>query len=175
MVPEIGLTPQLRERLHQRLPGPIAVLHSALNASERERNWHRAAPGEATLVLGTRSAVFVPLPRLGLILVDEEHDASLKQQDGFRYSARDLAVRRAQLAACPVVLGSATPSLETLHNARSDRYGWLRLTAARRRAPSRQPSRCWISAISRFRPASRPFCASTCRPRSRPGIRSCCS
>ncbi|WP_132976748.1 primosomal protein N' [Thiobaca trueperi] len=127
VVPEIGLTPQLRERFTQRLPGPIAVLHSALNASERERNWHQAARGEATLVLGTRSAVFVPLPRLGLILVDEEHDPSLKQQDGFRYSGRDLAVRRAQLAGCPVVLGTATPSLETLHNAGTERYGWLRL------------------------------------------------
>ncbi|AFL75638.1 primosomal protein N' [Thiocystis violascens] len=127
VVPEIGLTPQLRARFIQRLPGPVAVLHSALNARERERNWHRAALGEATLVLGTRSAVFVPLPRLALILVDEEHDASLKQQEGFRYSARDLAVRRAQLTGCPVVLGSATPALETLHNARLDRYGWLKL------------------------------------------------
>ncbi len=136
VVPEIGLTPQLRERFTQRLQGPVAVLHSALNASERERNWHRAALGEATLVLGTRSAVFVPLPRLGLILVDEEHDPSLKQQEGFRYSARDLAVRRAQLAGCPVVLGSATPSLETLRNARLDRYGWLRLP---RRAGLAQP------------------------------------
>jgi len=127
VVPEIGLTPQLRDRFRQRIPGPIAVLHSALNASERELNWHRAARGEATLILGTRSAIFVPIPRLGLILVDEEHDASLKQQDGFRYSGRDLAVRRAQLVGCPVVLGSATPSLETLQNATSGRYGWLRL------------------------------------------------
>lgn len=127
VVPEIGLTPQLRARFTQRLPGPVAVLHSGLNASERERSWHRAARGEVTLVLGTRSAVFVPLPRLGLILVDEEHDPSLKQQEGFRYSARDLAVRRAQLAGCPVVLGTATPALETLQNARSERYGWLRL------------------------------------------------
>jgi primosomal protein N' (replication factor Y) (superfamily II helicase) len=127
LVPEIGLTPQLRTRLEQRLPGPHAVLHSALAEGERERAWQAAAFGRATLVLGTRSACFVPMPRLGLVLVDEEHDASLKQQDGFRYSARDLAVRRAQQAGCPVVLGSATPSLETLHNARTGRYRRLRL------------------------------------------------
>jgi primosomal protein N' (replication factor Y) len=128
LVPEIGLTPQLRTRLEQRLPGPHAVLHSALPEAERERAWHSAAGGRATLVLGTRSACFVPLPRLGLIIVDEEHDASLKQQDGFRYSARDLAVRRAQQVGCPVILGSATPSLETLHNARAGRYRRLRLS-----------------------------------------------
>jgi len=128
LVPEIGLTPQLRRRLERRLPGPHAVLHSALPEAERERAWHSAAAGRATLVLGTRSACFVPLPRLGLIIVDEEHDASLKQQDGFRYSARDLAVRRAQQVGCPVILGSATPSLETLHNARAGRYRRLRLS-----------------------------------------------
>jgi primosomal protein N' (replication factor Y) len=127
LVPEIGLTPQLRDRLAQRLPGPMAVLHSALDEGERERAWHRAASGRAHLVLGTRSACFVPLPRLGLILVDEEHDPSLKQQEGLRYSARDLAVRRAQQAGCPVVLGSATPSLESFQNARRGRYRWLRL------------------------------------------------
>ena len=127
LVPEIGLTPQLRDRLAQRLPGPHAVLHSALPEAERERAWHSAAAGRATLVLGTRSACFVPLPRLGLIIVDEEHDASLKQQEGFRYSARDLAVRRAQQTGCPVVLGSATPSLETLYNARAGRYRRLHL------------------------------------------------
>ncbi len=128
LVPEIGLTPQLRDRLAHRLPGPHAVLHSALPEAERERAWHSAAAGCATLVLGTRSACFVPLPRLGLIVVDEEHDASLKQQEGFRYSARDLAVRRAQQAGCPVVLGSATPSLETLYNARLGRYRRLHLS-----------------------------------------------
>jgi primosomal protein N' (replication factor Y) (superfamily II helicase) len=127
IVPEIGLTPQLRERLTLRLPDRPAVLHSGLGEAERERAWHCAASGRARVVLGTRSAVFVPMPRLGLVLVDEEHDPSLKQQDGFRYSARDLAVRRAQLVGCPVVLGSATPSLETLNNAQTHRYGWLRL------------------------------------------------
>jgi len=127
LVPEIGLTPQLLQRFTARLEAPMVALHSALQAGERERAWRSAAAGEAALVLGTRSAVFVPLPRLGLILVDEEHDLSFKQQDGFRYSARDLAVRRAQQAQCPVVLGSATPSLETLHNARRGRYTRLEL------------------------------------------------
>jgi primosomal protein N' (replication factor Y) len=127
LVPEIGLTPQLLRRLGDRVPAPMVTLHSALSAGERERGWRRAAAGEVSLVVGTRSAVFVPLPRLDLIVVDEEHDLSFKQQDGFRYSARDLAVRRAQKTGCPVVLGSATPSLETLHNARSGRYRLLEL------------------------------------------------
>ena len=136
IVPEIGLTPQLRARFRTRVSGPIAVLHSALNTRERERNWLRAARGEAHLVLGTRSAVLAPIPRLGLIVVDEEHDDSLKQQDGLRYSGRDLAIRRAQLVGCPVVLGSATPALETLRNAQLGRYQWLRLTE---RAGGAQP------------------------------------
>ncbi len=127
LVPEIGLTPQLRERFAHRVSATMAVLHSALAETDRERAWRAAADGQARLVLGTRSAVFTPLPELGLVIVDEEHDLSLKQQEGFRYSARDLAVRRAQQAACPAVLGSATPSLETLHNARSGRYGHLLL------------------------------------------------
>jgi primosomal protein N' (replication factor Y) len=127
LVPEIGLTPQLQRRLQQRLGVPLATLHSGLSAAERERAWREASSGRAALVLGTRSAVFAPLPSLGLILVDEEHDLSFKQQEGFHYSARDLAVRRAQQRGCPVVLGSATPSLETLHNARAGRYGLLRL------------------------------------------------
>jgi primosomal protein N' (replication factor Y) len=127
LVPEISLTPQLLRRLAGRLAAPMVALHSALSAGEREQAWRRAAAGEAMVVLGTRSAVFVPLPLLGLILIDEEHDLSFKQQDGFRYSARDMAVRRAQQAGCPVVLGSATPSLESLHNARSGRYRLLEL------------------------------------------------
>ncbi|RNE93857.1 primosomal protein N' [Marichromatium sp. AB32] len=138
MVPEIGLTPQLRERFRTRLPGPLAVLHSALAAGERERAWHQAASGDAPVVLGTRSAVFVPLPRLALIVVDEEHDPSLKQQEGFRYSARDLAVRRAQLVGCPVVLGTATPALETLHNVTAGRYH--RLALPRRAGGARPPT-----------------------------------
>ncbi|KAA6185389.1 primosomal protein N' [Thiohalocapsa marina] len=128
LVPEIGLTPQLRERFARRIAAPMAVLHSALGERERELAWQQAASGRARLVLGTRSAIFTPMPALGLLIVDEEHDASLKQQDGFRYSARDLAVRRGQLADSPVVLGSATPSLETLFNAREGRYRRLALT-----------------------------------------------
>ena len=127
LVPEIGLTPQLLRRLRRRLPVPLGVLHSGLAAGERARAWLQGRDGEALVVVGTRSAVFTPLPRLALILVDEEHDLSFKQQDGFRYNARDLAVWRARQRHCPVLLGSATPSLETLRNAERGRYSWLRL------------------------------------------------
>ena len=146
IVPEIGLTPQLQARFSARLPGVTVVLHSALKASDRARNWEQAALGTATLVLGTRSAIFVPLPRLALIVVDEEHDAALKQQDGFRYSARDIAVRRAQLVGCPIILGSATPALETLHNAQRERYHWLQLP---RRAGAAQPPKFSLLDIRR--------------------------
>jgi primosomal protein N' (replication factor Y) len=142
LVPEIGLTPQLRRRLARRFPGRLAILHSALNATERERAWQAAASGAADLVLGTRSAVFVPLPRLRLILVDEEHDLSFKQQDGFRYSARDLAVRRAKRAGCPLVLGSATPSLESSAQCRDRSLpapGVARTGRRRRAAGHRSP------------------------------------
>ncbi|MES9858088.1 MAG: primosomal protein N' [Sedimenticola sp.] len=138
LVPEIGLTPQLMHRFERRVGGGLVVLHSGLAAGERERAWHEARLGRARVILGTRSALFTPLPRLGLILVDEEHDLSFKQQDGFRYSARDIAVIRGQRANCPVMLGSATPSLESLHNARSGRYRHLWLT---RRAGEAKPPR----------------------------------
>lgn len=138
LVPEIGLTPQLIRRFERRLGGGLAVLHSGLAAGERERAWHLARLGQAAVVLGTRSALLTPLPRLGLIVVDEEHDLSFKQQEGFRYSARDLAVIRAQRSGCPVILGSATPSLESLHNARGGRYRHLRLP---QRAGAAQPAR----------------------------------
>lgn len=138
LVPEIGLTPQLIRRFERRLGTGLAVLHSGLAAGERERAWHLARLGHAAVVLGTRSALLTPLPRLGLIVVDEEHDLSFKQQDGFRYSARDLAVIRAQRTGCPVLLGSATPALETLQNARSGRYRHLRLP---RRAGDAKPAR----------------------------------
>ncbi|WP_440997619.1 primosomal protein N' [Arhodomonas sp. SL1] len=129
IVPEIGLTPQLVDRFAGRLDARIAVLHSALADGERLDGWLAAREGRADVVIGTRSAVFTPLARPGLIVVDEEHDASLKQQEGFRYSARDLAVVRARRLDLPVVLGSATPSLETLHNARRGRYSLLHLPA----------------------------------------------
>ncbi|HEB92966.1 MAG TPA: primosomal protein N' [Gammaproteobacteria bacterium] len=128
LVPEIGLTPQLLDRFRRRFPVPIAVLHSGLSDRERLDAWLAARDGDAAIVIGTRSAVFTPLARPGVIILDEEHDASFKQQDGFRYSARDVAVKRAQLENIPVLLGSATPSLETLHNARLGRYSHLRLS-----------------------------------------------
>jgi primosomal protein N' (replication factor Y) len=128
LVPEIGLTPQIVTRFARRFDAPIAVLHSGLGDAQRAREWHAAQQGRARIVIGTRSAVFTPLPQLGLIIVDEEHDASFKQQEGFRYHARDVAVVRAREQGVPVVLGSATPALESLHNARQGRYVHLRLT-----------------------------------------------
>jgi primosomal protein N' (replication factor Y) len=122
IVPEIGLTPQLMARFRERLGDAVGVLHSGMTDRERHDIWLRAASGELDVLLGTRSAIFAPLPKLGLIIVDEEHDNSLKQQDGLRYSARDVAVQRAKMAGVPVVLGSATPSLESLNNALSGRY-----------------------------------------------------
>lgn len=125
LVPEIGLTPQLVSRFQRRFPVPVAVLHSGLSDSERLSAWLMARSGAAPVVIGTRSAVFVPLHAPGIVIVDEEHDPSLKQQEGFRYHSRDLAVLRAQRHRIPVVLGSATPSLESLHNARQGRYQHL--------------------------------------------------
>ena len=123
MVPEINLTPQLEQRFAARFPGRRLVsLHSALTPAQRLQHWLSAHLGEADLVLGTRLAAFASLPRLGLIVVDEEHDPSYKQQDGARYSARDLAVYRGHLAKVPVLLGSATPSLETWSHAQTGRY-----------------------------------------------------
>jgi primosomal protein N' (replication factor Y) (superfamily II helicase) len=139
LVPEIGLTPQLVQRFAARLHTPLAVMHSALTDGERLSAWRAAASGTARIVVGTRSAVFAPLPDLGVIIVDEEHDASLKQHEGgFHYSARDLALVRAQRAQVPVVLGSATPSLETLHQVASGRYQRLSLP---RRAGQAAPPR----------------------------------
>lgn len=122
LIPEIGLTPQTLQRFEERFGAGIAVFHSGLSETDRCRAWESARDGTARIVIGTRSAVFTPLAQAGLLVVDEEHDASYKQQDGFRYSARDVAVKRAQLEQCPVLLGSATPSLESLHNALSGRY-----------------------------------------------------
>jgi primosomal protein N' (replication factor Y) len=127
LVPEIGLTPQLVERFRQRLGHLPALLHSGLNDSERLQAWRAARAGGAPVVIGTRSAAWVPLARPGLFIVDEEHDPSLKQQEGFRYSARDLLVWRAHRDGVPIVLGSATPSLESLHNAQQGRYRHLSL------------------------------------------------
>jgi len=128
LVPEIALTPQLMRRFQRRINGCLVSLHSAMNTTERTQNWLLAAKGHADVIIGTRSAVLAPVPRLGLVVIDEEHDASLKQQDGFRYHARDLAMVRARDCACPIVLGTATPSFETLNNAATSRYKELNLT-----------------------------------------------
>jgi primosomal protein N' (replication factor Y) (superfamily II helicase) len=122
LVPEIALTPQLVARFLRRFSAGVVAVHSGLSHNERRDAWRAAHSGQARIIIGTRSAVFTSLPHLALIVVDEEHDASYKQQEGFRYSARDLAVMRARGADVPVILGSATPSLETLENAASGRY-----------------------------------------------------
>ncbi|SFX32565.1 primosomal protein N' [Marinospirillum alkaliphilum] len=127
LIPEIGLTPQTLSRFQHRFNRRVVALHSGMTDRERLEAWRAAAEGKASVVLGTRSAIFVPLPRLGVILVDEEHDASFKQQDGVRYQARDLAVLRAKRQQVPVILGSATPSLESLAHARKGDYQWLHL------------------------------------------------
>jgi primosomal protein N' (replication factor Y) len=127
LVPEIGLAPQALQRFRTRLGLPVWEYHSGLPDGERARAWTAMARGEGRVLVGTRSAVFVPLPRAGLVVVDEEHDASYKQQDGIRYHARDLALVRARALAVPIVLGSATPSLESLHNAQAGRFASLRL------------------------------------------------
>ena len=127
LVPEIGLTPQLVNRFRKRLGFEPVVTHSGLSEGQRLQAWALAKSGLARLVIGTRSALFLPMPDLQLIILDEEHDASFKQQDGFRYSSRDVAVKRAAGLNVPVVLGTATPSLESYSNAKSKRYSWHRL------------------------------------------------
>ena len=128
LVPEIGLTPQLETRFRSAFPdAAISLLHSGLDATARTSSWLRAARGEAAVVLGTRLAVLTPLPRLGLVIVDEEHDPSFKQHEGLRYSGRDAAVFRARQAQVPIVLGTATPSLETYANALAGRYALVGL------------------------------------------------
>ncbi len=128
LVPEIALTPQLLDRLEARFPGDVAVLHSGLASAERWRQWWRIVHGGVNVVAGARSAVFAPVRNLGLIVVDEEHDHGYKQEEGVRYHARDLAVVRGRIVGCPVILGSATPSVESYHNARSGRYRLAELT-----------------------------------------------
>src|SRR5262245_41703406 len=127
LVPEIALTPQLTDRFSQRFPRRIAILHSSLTKRQRIDEWLRIYRGETPIVIGTRSAVFAPLERLGLIVVDEEHETSYKQEEVPRYNARDTAVMRAKLARAVVVLGSATPSMESFHNAESGKYRRLSL------------------------------------------------
>lgn len=136
LIPEIGLTPQTLERFRRRFNVPVVILHSGLNDRERLDAWVSARNGEAEIVIGTRSAIFTPFAWLGLIIVDEEHDLSYKQQDGLRYNARDIAIYRARLDQAAVILGSATPSFESLHNVQRGRYQLLQLTE---RAGNAQP------------------------------------
>ncbi|MDD1506518.1 primosomal protein N' [Pseudomonas sp. CNPSo 3701] len=138
LIPEINLGPQTLARFERRFNARIALLHSAVNDRERLDAWLAARDGEADIIIGTRSALFTPMKRPGLIIIDEEHDASYKQQEGLRYHARDLAVVRAHQENVPIVLGSATPSLESLHNAHSGRYALLRMN---QRAGGAQPPR----------------------------------
>ncbi|EOG1934441.1 primosomal protein N' [Providencia stuartii] len=128
LVPEIGLTPQTISRFRERFNAPVDVLHSGLNDSERLAVWLRAKQGTNAIVIGTRSALFTPFSRLGIIIIDEEHDSSYKQQDGWRYHARDLAVFRAKKENIPIIMGTATPSLETLYNVQQKKYRQLNLT-----------------------------------------------
>lgn len=127
LVPEIGLTPQMVSRFEAQLQTRVATLHSGLNDAERHCAWHLVRTGQVKVLLGTRSALFTPFKDLGICIIDEEHDLSYKQQEGFRYSARDLLVRRAFQEKVPVVMGSATPSLESLYNVKSGRYIHLKL------------------------------------------------
>ncbi len=127
LVPEIGLTPQLIQRFSARFHHKMVVIHSHVADTKRQQAWTLAQQNQAQLVIGTRSAVFTPMPKLGLIVIDEEHDLSLKQMDGVRYSARDTALMRAHRANIPIILGSATPSLETLYNSQTGKYHLLRL------------------------------------------------
>ena len=127
LVPEIGLTPQLVSRFQRRLGQEPVLFHSGLTETARLSAWRAARNGSANLIVGTRSSIFIPLKNPGLIIVDEEHDSSLKQQEGLRYSARDLAVVRAKKLDIPVVLGSATPSLDTLQRCRDGAYNLTKL------------------------------------------------
>jgi primosomal protein N' (replication factor Y) (superfamily II helicase) len=135
LIPEIALTPQTLERFTGRFGDRVAVLHSRLDPGERANQWRRLAEGEASIAVGARSALFAPVPRLGLIVVDEEHEGSYKQDDQPRYHARDSAVKRAQICGAVALLGSATPSLESLHNARTGKYGFLSLPERVNRKP----------------------------------------
>ncbi|WP_406732490.1 primosomal protein N' [Vibrio scophthalmi] len=137
LVPEIGLTPQTINRFRKRFNVPVEVIHSGLNETERLNAWLSARDKAAGIVIGTRSALLTPFSDLGIIIVDEEHDSSYKQQDSLRYHARDVAVMRANKAQIPIVLGSATPALETLHNALTGKYHYLQLT---QRAGSAKPT-----------------------------------
>lgn len=146
VAPEISLTPQLLDRFRKRFGDCVAVLHSGLNDTERMMAWRSAQQGIARVVVGTRSSVFSSFSSLGLIIIDEEHDPSLKQQEGLRYHARDVAVLRGRIENIPVMLGSATPSLESLHNVSTGRYQIARLT---QRAGGAKPPRMHVLDLKR--------------------------
>lgn len=137
LVPEINLTPQTIARFRRRFAVPVVELHSRCTKKERLESWNLAACGKAQIIIGTRSAIFTPLPKLGIIIIDEEHDASFKQQAGLRYSARDLAIMRGKIEQVPVVLGSATPSFESINNVQSGRY--IRLSLPERAGEAVHP------------------------------------
>ncbi|RMH42371.1 MAG: primosomal protein N' [Gammaproteobacteria bacterium] len=159
LVPEIGLTPQTIARVQGAIDGTIALYHSGLSESERLLMWRAAQEGKADVLIGTRSAVLVPLPRLGLVIVDEEHDLSFKQQDGIRYHARDVAIKRAQLCDVPVLLGSATPSLESWVHAQHGRYHLLTM----RKRPRAQQPVVWHFVDMRVEPNEEGLSASVSR------------
>lgn len=135
LVPEISLTPQTQARFEQRFGQAIVCYHSRMTPAQRVAAWVKIRYQQAAIVIGTRSAIFLPFTQLGLIVIDEEHDPSFKQQEGFRYCARDVAVLRAKLQQCPIILGSATPSFESLFNAKQQKYTWLSLKARATDAP----------------------------------------
>ena len=181
LVPEISLTPQTIRRFRRRFD-KVAVLHSHLSDAERHRHWRAIAAGEIQVVVGARSAVFAPTRKLGLIVIDEEHESTFKQETTPRYHARDVAVKRAQLRGVPVILGSATPALETWRNAEAGRYTRLDPGPPRRRAadaagrPHRHAAR---EAVARASPLQRPrpaCCGGRWPRRSTTAARSsCCS
>ncbi len=142
LIPEIALTSQLLERFRSRLGRGVTVVHSGLNPQQRYTSWWRAREGTATVIIGTRSAIFTPMKRPGMIIVDEEHDHSYKQQDRFRYHARDLAIKRASMENVPILLGSATPSMESTNNVKTGKHRLLKLS--RRTGQAKLPEIEWI-------------------------------
>ena len=158
LVPEIGLTPQMISRFEQRIDGRVVVVHSQLNETQKQDAYLLAKDGDAKVILGTRSAIFTPIPNLGLVIVDEEHDGSFKQQSSFRYSARDLSFMRAKFANVPLILGTATPSLETLKNVLEKKL--IRLTLTSRPGVAIMPSVDLIDMRSQSsEPLSKPLIA----------------
>ena len=158
LVPEIGLTPQMISRFEQRIDGRVVAVHSQLNETQKQDAYLLAKDGDAKVILGTRSAIFTPIPNLGLVIVDEEHDGSFKQQSSFRYSARDLSFMRAKFADVPLILGTATPSLETLKNVLEKKL--IRLTLTSRPGVASMPSVNLIDMRSQSsEPLSKPLIA----------------